>query len=293
MLWGSNVPQTRTPGRAFLHRGPLQGHQERRRLPRLCRGDQVRRSVAASEAGHRRRAGVGDRPRHPARILPRPHRPVFRGLRPPLHRPADAGPPGAQGRRLRRPSACCARRISPTAWARRTTPPGRPWHSTRTASRWCRWARSASAGASRASGTSRRRRARAATSPLALTPRGRRHGAEVAFPYFGGAATNGFTATDHGDVLTRNRPGPQPGAEGRRHAGGHGVRPDVRQLRPGSRLRRRQRCRRLRARTSRSRRPGPRTSPACRATRSSMSRASSRPTRRRPTAARWSSSAPG
>ena len=35
LLWGSNVPQTRTPDAHFLHRGPLQGHQERRHLSRL------------------------------------------------------------------------------------------------------------------------------------------------------------------------------------------------------------------------------------------------------------------
>src|SRR6185312_1726841 len=29
---------------------------------------------------------------------------------------------------------------------------------------------------------------------------------EVAFPYFGGAATNGFVATEHPDIVTRNVP---------------------------------------------------------------------------------------
>jgi nitrate reductase alpha subunit len=41
---------------------------------------------------------------------------------------------------------------------------------------------------------------------LALTLAGDNPTVPVGFPYFGGAATNGFTATDHPDVLTRNVP---------------------------------------------------------------------------------------
>ncbi|MDR3525004.1 MAG: nitrate reductase subunit alpha [Acetobacteraceae bacterium] len=41
---------------------------------------------------------------------------------------------------------------------------------------------------------------------LALTLDGSASIASVAFPYFGGTATNGFTATDHADVLHRNIP---------------------------------------------------------------------------------------
>ena len=98
---GIERPADPHAGRAFLHRGPLQGDQERRRFARLCRGDQVRRPVVASETGHRRRAGAGDRPRDPAGVLPRPHGAVFPGLREALHRSADAGAPGAAGRSLR------------------------------------------------------------------------------------------------------------------------------------------------------------------------------------------------
>ena len=85
--------------RPFLHRGPLQGRQERRHLPRLFGGLQVRRSVDLGEAGHRRRARHGHGPRHPARVLPRPAGRVFRGLRPAVHRHADAGAAGEAGRR--------------------------------------------------------------------------------------------------------------------------------------------------------------------------------------------------
>ena len=61
------------------------------------------------------------------------------------------------------PTASCAPRISPTRWARRTIPHGRPSPSTPRASPSRRSARSASAGASRASGTSSRGAATAPT----------------------------------------------------------------------------------------------------------------------------------
>ena len=67
--------------RALLHRGALQGRQERRHLPRLFGSLQVRRPVDLGEAGHRRGARHGDGPRHPARVLSRPAGRVFRGLR--------------------------------------------------------------------------------------------------------------------------------------------------------------------------------------------------------------------
>ena len=64
---GLQRPADAHAGRPFLHRGPLQGRQERRDLPRLFRGVEVRRPVAVAEAGHRRGARHGDGPRHPAR----------------------------------------------------------------------------------------------------------------------------------------------------------------------------------------------------------------------------------
>ena len=46
-------PHARRP---LLHRGPLQGRQERRDLPGLLRGLEIRRPLDLAEAGHRRRA---------------------------------------------------------------------------------------------------------------------------------------------------------------------------------------------------------------------------------------------
>ncbi len=84
--------------RPLLHRGPLQGRQERRHLARLFGGLQVRGLVDLGEAGHRRRARHGHGPRHPARVLHRPAGRIFRGLRAPVHRHADAGAAGEAGR---------------------------------------------------------------------------------------------------------------------------------------------------------------------------------------------------
>ncbi len=66
--------------RAFLYRGPLQGRQERRDLPGLFGSLEIRRSLGVAEAGHRRRAGDGDGPRHPEGIPRRSADQVFQRL---------------------------------------------------------------------------------------------------------------------------------------------------------------------------------------------------------------------
>ena len=149
--------------RPFLHRGPLQGRQERRHLPGLFGSLQVRRPVDLGEAGHRRGARHGHGPRHPARVLHRPAGQVFRGLCPAVHRHADAGAAGEAGRQPgARPAAArlrFRRRAGRDQQSR--VEDGRLRRDLRRASS-CRTARSASAGARRASGTWRRRRPEAA-----------------------------------------------------------------------------------------------------------------------------------
>ena len=90
------------------------------------------------------------------------------------------------------------------------------------------------------------------------------------------ASSHFTTDADHPDVLTRNIPVKTVKLADGESAGRHGVRPVLRQLRPRPRARRRLGRQRLRRRHARTRRPGPRRSPACRPTRSSTSRASSR-----------------
>ncbi len=190
MLWGSQRPADPHAGRAFLHRGPLQGHQVGgRSRPDYAEATKFADLWLHPEAGHRRGAGAGDGPRHPARIPSRPQRAVFRTTTAPLHRPADAGPPGAARAGATCPTACCAPRISPDVWARRTTPPGRPWRSTTPAhpvvplgsvgfrwgeqGKWNLEARSAAALAMslRADAGRRRRRPPRWRSPISAAPR--------------------------------------------------------------------------------------------------------------------------
>ena len=79
---------------AFLHRGPLQGRQERRDLPGLFGSLEVRRSLGVAEAGHRRRAGDGDGPRHPEGIPRRSSNQIFQRLRAPVYGYAISGASG-------------------------------------------------------------------------------------------------------------------------------------------------------------------------------------------------------
>ena len=64
---GLERPGHPDPGRALDGRGPLPRPEGGRGVAGLRRQRQVRRRVAARPAGHRRRAGDGDGPRHPAR----------------------------------------------------------------------------------------------------------------------------------------------------------------------------------------------------------------------------------
>ena len=137
--------------RAFLHRGPLQGHQERRRsrptTPRRpsspisgCIPKQGTDAALAMAMGHVILQGVP----------PRPQRAVFRRLRAPLHRHADAGAAGAAQRRAYVPERLLRAADFDDGSARPTTRNGRRSRSTRRpATVVRRTARSASAGASK------------------------------------------------------------------------------------------------------------------------------------------------
>ena len=158
IIWGSNVPADAHAGRPFLHRGSLQGRQERRHLPGLFGGLQVRRPMDLGEAGHRRGPRHGHGPRHPARVPHRPEGQVFRGLRPPVYRHADAGAAGEAGRPAGAGSA--AAHLGFRRWLGRDqqSRTGRRSRSTRRPARLsCPKVRSGSVGAKRASGTWRRR----------------------------------------------------------------------------------------------------------------------------------------
>ena len=163
MLWGSNVPQTRTPDAHFYTEVALQGRQERGRLARtmprprsspICGCIRSRAptprwrwrwatsscasstSTAASRISHDYARRYTDLPMLVRLVQP--------------------------GRALRAGAAAARRGFRRRVWARRTTRHGRRWRSMQTSTpSWCRTVRSASAGASRASGTWRRRTATA------------------------------------------------------------------------------------------------------------------------------------
>ena len=260
--------------RAFLHRGPLQGRQERRDLPGLFRGLEVRRSLDArrSRAPTRRsRMAMGHvilREFHVDRQVP-----VFRRLRPPLHRHADAGAAGEAGRR----TTCRSASLRASDFAERLGETNNPdWKTVaydetsgeivvpqrlgrlplgregqvepRGEGRGRR--RTSSCGCRSTDDQGRHRRGRL---PLFRQPRARPLRRRPIIP----------------SVLVRNVPAKTLQLERRRDAGRLGVRPVRRQLRRRPRLRRRATSPSPTTRTCPTRRPGRRRSPACRATRSS------------------------
>ena len=74
--------------RALDDRGALPRPEGDRGRARLRRQREVRRRVAAGQAGHRRRAGDGDGPRRPPGVLRRSRHALLHAVREDLHRPA-------------------------------------------------------------------------------------------------------------------------------------------------------------------------------------------------------------
>ena len=101
ILWGSNVPQTRTPDAHFYTEARYRGAKIGGDLPGLFRSREVRRHLAAARSRAPTRARDGDGPRDPAGVPRRPAGRVLRRLLPPLHRHAAAG----AARRARRPAS--------------------------------------------------------------------------------------------------------------------------------------------------------------------------------------------
>ena len=164
ILWGSNVPQTRTPDAHFYTEVRYKGAKSVVICPDYSEASKfadlwisVKQGTDAALAmamGH-----VILREFH----IDRQAR-VFRGLRPPIHRHADAGAPGEAGRARWCPTGCCAPPTSPTTLGETNNPEWKTvaYRRDLRARSSCRTARSASAGARRASGTWRRRRPEAA-----------------------------------------------------------------------------------------------------------------------------------
>jgi nitrate reductase alpha subunit len=122
------------PGRPFHDRSALQGRQDRGGLPGLFGSLQVRRHLAASEAGHRRRRGDGDGPCHPARV---PSRREERTISPTTSAPRPIFPSWCCWISVRMAATSTAASCAPPIWpatpSRPTIPNGRRWLSTKTA----------------------------------------------------------------------------------------------------------------------------------------------------------------
>ena len=218
IVWGTNLPITRTPDAHFMTEARYRGQKVVVVSPGLLRPRQVRRRLAARPARHRRRAGDGDGPRDAQGVLGRPRRarasadygkrftdlPLLVSLdeRDGAHVPgrflmaADIG----DDERERRLEAGAARRA-------------------RRASRPCRTARSASATATQGKG---RWNLRLGDLDPVLTLHGRHDEAvEVALPRF-----------DVGDGPGRRDDAPRRARDPRRRpARDDGARPDARHLR--------------------------------------------------------------
>ena len=72
IVWGTNLPITRTPDAHFMTEARYRGQKVVVVSPGLLRSRQVRRRLAAGAAGHRRGAGDGDGPRDAQGVLGRP-----------------------------------------------------------------------------------------------------------------------------------------------------------------------------------------------------------------------------
>ena len=99
MMWGSNVPVTRTPDAHWMAEVRYRGTKVRQRQPRLRRQHEVRRRVDAVCGRDRRRAGDGDGSRHPLGMLRAQPGSVLRRLRAAVHRSAVPGQAGGTRRR--------------------------------------------------------------------------------------------------------------------------------------------------------------------------------------------------
>ena len=91
IMWGSNVPVTRTPDAHFMTEARYRGQKVVVVSPRLRRQHQVRRRVAGPAPGYRRRAGDGHGARAPQGVLRRPPGAAVHGLRQAVHRLALPG----------------------------------------------------------------------------------------------------------------------------------------------------------------------------------------------------------
>ena len=125
ILWGSNVPQTRTPDAHFYTEVRYKGAKSVVICPDYSEASKFADIWLSPKQGTDAALAHGDGPRHPEGIPRRPAGQVFQRLRAPVHRHADAGAAGEAGRHVSCPSASCAPPTSRRHWAKPTIRNGR------------------------------------------------------------------------------------------------------------------------------------------------------------------------
>ena len=110
IAWGSNVPQTRTPDAHFFVEARYNGTNVVAITPDYSEVAKLSDLWLHPKQGTDAALAHGDGPRDPARVLPRPAGALFRGLRAPLHRYADAGAAAAGWRALGAGPLCAPER---------------------------------------------------------------------------------------------------------------------------------------------------------------------------------------
>ena len=210
ILWGSNVPQTRTPDAHFYTEARYRGAKSAVICAGLFRSREIRRHLAVGETGNRRRAGHGHGPCHPASEF-HVDRQVdyFVDYMQALHRHADAGALVEKDGRLVPDRFLRASDLDGGARTRPTTPNGRRWLSTRTAANWS--APNGSVGfrwGEKGKWNLEAKRSDGSPVDLHAVPEGpRQHElVDVAFPYFGNIAHEHFASSDHASILQRRIP---------------------------------------------------------------------------------------
>ena len=88
IMWGSNVPMTRTPDAHWMTEARYRGQKVVAVSPDYAENVKFADEWVACRARHRRRARDGDGARHPQGVLRRPAGRVLHGLQPAVHRPA-------------------------------------------------------------------------------------------------------------------------------------------------------------------------------------------------------------
>jgi nitrate reductase alpha subunit len=198
ILWGSNVPQTRTPDAHFYTEARYKGVKSVVICPDYSEASKFADLWIFGEAGHGRGAREWRWACHPDRIPSRPadavlSRSMFAKY---TDMPLLVRLVASTAMALY-PIGWCARPTSPARLAKATIRTGRRLHSTKRERSSCRMGPSDFAGARREVESGREGRQGGGDELAWSEGRRRTMSPKVRFPYFANTASNGFASTDH------------------------------------------------------------------------------------------------